>query len=261
MLTIGTDRAGARRGARSRTVVRGGSRRSPCDAGPVSTTDFDEQVPDPSHLGADQNTSEDDAIEVLSWWRSPINLLSVAVALVVLAAGIGYLVGNNRAIDDPNAVDVGYLQDMRFHHEQAVQMSLIYLDKADQDKDLALMAVDTVISQNIEIGRMIQLLRGFGQPEINETDLAMAWMNEPLPLDRMPGLASESDIIALLEADGARAHEIFVQLMTAHHEGGIHMSDHAAEHAATDEVRLMASKIAAGQRDELAEMARMTPDQ
>ncbi len=228
---------------------------------PVSTTEFDDQPGEPQQPEPDTEhlTSEPDV--VLAWWRSPINLASIVIAVAVLAAGIGYVVGNNRALDDPNAVDVGYLQDMRFHHEQAVQMSFIYLDKTEQDKDLALMAIDTVVSQNIEIGRMIQLLRNFGQPEINETDLAMAWMNEPLPLDRMPGLASDNDIVALLEADGAEAHRIFVQLMTAHHEGGIHMSDHAAEHAATDEVRLMASKIAAGQRDELAEMARMTPDQ
>jgi uncharacterized protein (DUF305 family) len=227
----------------------------------VSTTDLDHQGADPAGPADSRHGVDDSAIAVLPWWRSPVNLASIAIALVILAAGFGYVVGNNRAIDDPNAVDVGYLQDMRFHHEQAVQMSLIYLDKAQQDTDLALMAVDTVISQNIEIGRMIQLLREFGQPEINETDLAMAWMNEPLPLERMPGLATDDDIIALLEADGARAHEIFVRLMTAHHQGGIHMSDHAAEHASTAEVRLMASKIAAGQRDELAEMSRMTPDQ
>lgn len=219
----------------------------------MSTTELDDH--------ADASFGHRDDEQVRPWWQSPVNLVVTAVAAVVLAAGLGFVIGNNRAIDDPNAVDIGYLQDMRYHHEQAVQMSLIYLDKAEQDKDLALMALDTVISQNIEIGRMIQLLRDFGQPEINESDLAMTWMDEPLPLDRMPGLASEDDIAALLAADGAEAHRIFVSLMTAHHEGGIHMSDHAATHAATGEVRLMASKIAAGQRDEIAEMARMAPGQ
>jgi uncharacterized protein (DUF305 family) len=37
------------------------------------------------------------------------------------------------------------------------------------------------------------------------------------------------------------------------------MADHAAHHAATTEVREMATKIAAGQRDEIIEMARLAP--
>ena len=43
------------------------------------------------------------------------------------------MVGNNNAIPDPNATDVGFLQDMRVHHEQAVQMSQIYLDRPETD--------------------------------------------------------------------------------------------------------------------------------
>jgi uncharacterized protein (DUF305 family) len=48
-----------------------------------------------------------------------------------------------------------------------------------------------------------------------------------------------------------------VQLMTAHHEGGIHMADHAADHGANGEVRLMAEQMAGSQREEIIEMARL----
>jgi uncharacterized protein (DUF305 family) len=99
------------------------------------------------------------------------------------------------------------------------------------------------------------LLRGFGASEVNETDVAMAWMGEPVALDRMPGLATDDDIDALRRAVGPDADDVFVALMTAHHQGGVHMAEHAAEHAAVDEVRRMARSMAVAQTEEIEEMA------
>lgn len=209
------------------------------------------------------DSTEDDVVVVLPWHRNPINLVALALALVVLAAAAGFVIGNNRALVDPNDTDVGFLQDMRVHHEQAVQMSLIYLDSAAvgtnsaPDRQLATIAREILVGQNIEIGRMIQLLRGFGESEINDSDLAMGWMGHPIEANQMPGLATETDLIALAEADGVEADAIFVELMTAHHRGGIDMADLAATQAATDEVRRMAQQMADGQRDEIIEMGRL----
>jgi uncharacterized protein (DUF305 family) len=205
----------------------------------------------------DQAHADDDVVVVLPWWHNPFNLVALIVAVGVLAAGFGYLVGNNTAIADPNATDVGFLQDMRVHHEQAVQMSFIYLADPDVDPNLSTIAREIVVGQNMEIGRMIQLLRDYGKPEVNETDLSMAWMSEPVATDRMPGLATQDDLQALAAATGLDADVTFVQLMTAHHQGGIHMAEYAAEHAATAEVRLMADQMAGGQQEEIDEMARM----
>lgn len=193
--------------------------------------------------------------EVLPWWHSPLNRALVLVAAVILAAGAGFVVGNNRALPDPSSTDLGFLQDMRVHHEQAVQMALIYLDRPDTAPALQTTAREIVVGQNMEIGRMIQLLRSFGASEVNETDVAMAWMGEPVALDRMPGLATDDDIGALRGAVGAEADEVFVTLMTAHHQGGVHMAEHAADHAATDEVRRMARSMAIVQTEEIEEMA------
>jgi uncharacterized protein (DUF305 family) len=82
-------------------------------------------------------------------------------------------------------------------------------------------------------------------------------MGEAVPLDRMPGLATQDDLQALADATGDRANELFVQLMSAHHQGGIHMAEHAAMHAATAEVRLMATQMASQQAEEIAEMTRL----
>lgn len=198
----------------------------------------------------------DDGV-VLAWWHNPVNLIALALAIGLLAAAGGFVIGNNRALPDPTATDVGFLQDMRLHHEQAVQIGLIFLDLDDTDPALQTTAREIIVGQNIEIGRMIQLLRSFGESEVNETDLAMGWMSEPVPQDRMPGLATEADLRALRAARGAESDEIFVRLMTAHHEGGIHMADHAAQYAATSEVTLMARQMADGQREEIIEMGQL----
>jgi uncharacterized protein (DUF305 family) len=219
----------------------------------TSTTD-----PSTDRAGhADPADPADDTAEVLPWYHSTLNLLSTFVAVAVLAAGIGWVVGNNRALPDPNDTDIGFLQDMRVHHEQAVQMALIYLRADDRDPNLSTIAREILVGQNIEIGRFIQLLRSFGASEVNETDIAMTWMDESVPLDRMPGMATEDDLRALADADGGAADELFVTLMTAHHQGGVHMAEHAVDHAATDEVRLMAGQIARVQLEEITELARL----
>lgn len=219
------------------------------------STAVDDPTSEPTGLdGADDANDE---VTVLPWWQNPFNLVALIIAVAVLGGGFGYLVGNNSAIPDPNATDVGFLQDMRVHHEQAVQMSFIYLADDDIDGNLATIAREIVVGQNMEIGRMIQLLRDYGKPEVNETDLSMGWMGMPVATDRMPGLATQDDLQSLADATGTEADVMFVQLMTAHHQGGIDMAEHAAEHAGTAEVRLMAEQMASGQQEEIIEMGRL----
>lgn len=197
---------------------------------------------------------------VLPWWRSKLNLISVAVAIALVCSALGWVVGNNRAVPDPSRIDIGFLQDMQPHHDQAQQMAFIYLNKDDGRLALRDVARSILVSQGIEVGRMLQLLHSFGAPEANETDTAMSWMGEPTPTERMPGMATQSDIDRLVAATGPEADEIFVQLMIAHHQGGIHMSEYALAYASVGDVRALADLILKGQTDEIAELTFiMTP--
>jgi uncharacterized protein (DUF305 family) len=195
-----------------------------------------------------------DEIEILPWWQSQLNLGVLALAIAVLCGALGWVIGNNRAIPDPTAVDIGFLQDMRTHHEQAVNLGLYYLSLDNTDPNLRVIAREIVFGQGIDIGRMIQLLRQYGATETNESDVAMTWMNEPTPNDRMPGLASDADIDTLLASSGSDADKLFVDLMTAHHQGGIHMAQFALDHAHEIEVRRFAFAMIAGQTGEIDEM-------
>jgi uncharacterized protein (DUF305 family) len=199
----------------------------------------------------------DDDVVVLPWWRNPWNIGAIALAIAVLCGALGWVIGNNNALPDPNATDVGFLQDMRWHHEQAVQMGLMYLADDGSDATLRTIAREIVVTQDIEIGQMIQLLRSFGKPETNETDTAMTWMDAPTPLERMPGMATDSDLQQLLDARGADADRLFTTLMIAHHQGGIHMAEYAAQHAGVGTVRALAKSMVEGQQGEIAEMQQL----
>jgi uncharacterized protein (DUF305 family) len=167
------------------------------------------------------------------------------------------VLGNNHAQPDPSDVDVGFLQDMHWHHDQAVQMALIYLSANGTDPALRQAAEEILVGQNQEIGLMIQMLRDFGKADTNETDTGMAWMGDPTPLDSMPGMATEAQLEQLGQASGAEADQLFVQLMTAHHQGGIHMADYAEQHANESQVRDLARQISGSQAEEIAEMEQL----
>ncbi|MGA1649272.1 MAG: hypothetical protein ACO39Y_07705, partial [Ilumatobacteraceae bacterium] len=70
----------------------------------------------------DEISSDNDRDEVLvlPWWQNPLNFIALGLASLILGVGIGYFVGNRNASVSYNAADVGFLQDMRYHPEQAV---------------------------------------------------------------------------------------------------------------------------------------------
>jgi uncharacterized protein (DUF305 family) len=101
---------------------------------------------------------------------------------------------------------------------------------------------------------MIQLLRSFGESEINESDTTMLWMSMVAEPGQMPGMATDAELDELGRLSGRDADELFVALMTEHHVGGIEMAEFAADNAETDEVREMAAGMAGAQRSEIFEM-------
>ena len=108
--------------------------------------------------------------------------------------------------------------------------------------------------QQFESGYMTGLLLDAGKPAVNETGQVMAWMNEPLPTDRMPGLATQDQLDQLNQATGKAADGLFAALMIAHHQGGIHMAEYAAAHGADPDVRALADRMVKGQQGDIVEL-------
>ncbi len=195
-------------------------------------------------------------VVVLPWWQHPMNIVTLVVTAAILAAMVGWMVGDSGSRIEHNEVDTGFLQDMRVHHEQAVLMGIIYRNLPDTAPGLRTVARSIVTGQSLEVGRMIQLLRSFGESEVNETDTAMVWMGMASGVENMPGMATDDELDELGRLDGRAADELFVQLMTEHHLGGIEMAEYALANAANDEVILMATSMASAQRGEIVEMSR-----
>ena len=133
-------------------------------------------------------------------------------------------------------------------------MAFIYLGLPDTDPGLQTVARSIVVGQEIDIGRMIQMLRDMGAPEAAETDEAMAWMGMPMPAAQMPGMATDAQLEQLAASSGRAADELFVELMVAHHHGGIEMAECAVDDAGLAKVRSMAQSMITGQRGEIAEL-------
>ena len=196
---------------------------------------------------------DDDDDVVLPWYYSWWRVAAVAVGATLLAVAFTLAVTGDPK-PDADSVDAGFLQDMRTHHDQAVLLSMIYMNRPDVDPGLYTMASEVLLSQQLEVGMFVELLNGFGLPEENSTGIGMGWMGAPVPLEAMPGMASEETIAALKAAEGADADDLFTRAMIAHHEGGISMAEYARDHAETSRVREIASAVVTNQRTEINEL-------
>src|SRR3546814_20704656 len=94
---------------------------------------------------------------------------------------------------------------------------------------------------------MDEQLREWGIGREDREDVAMGWMNAPVPHDAMPGLATEEQIAHLQDTEGLAADALFLELMAEHHRGAVHMAAYAAKNAASADVRALARQMARNQ--------------
>lgn len=194
-------------------------------------------------------------------WSRPLLLL---VVLVFAGGAVGYAIGVN---ETPNGgdVEVGFMSDMLDHHDQAVTMGICAAEGA-VDPTVRNFARDVIIFQRYEMGVMEAWLgvRGVERPAYDPERQVMGWMDEPTTLADMPGLASDEDLDALCQAEGLDVDLQFLELMTEHHLGGVHMADYAAVEAESPEVRALAQTMANVQAGEIDEyrsaLQRLTTD-
>ncbi len=198
-------------------------------------------------------------------------LLLAGGAALLAAAGYAYgLRASPPQPQGPSAVDVGFAQFMRSHHDQAIVMTEILL--ADHSSKLAGMASAMQAAQLIEIGQMKGWLLLWDKPLLPASD-SMDWMllgqqppsealNRYLIACRnspggMPGLATAEELQRLRTLQGDERDRLFLQLMVKHHQGGLPMAQFAVDNARTPAVRLLAAQMVVEQTREMATMALM----
>jgi uncharacterized protein (DUF305 family) len=197
---------------------------------------------------ADAEPAAPNARRGLTWLQAAV----LGLVLAFLGGAIGYLVASRQGVPDADSLDVGFYQDMISHHEQALQMAAVQL-ASGSDPTVKSFAREILQFQSYEIGLMRQQLADWGVDPRERPDTAMGWMGEAVPVDEMPGLATEEQMDALRASEGSETDALFLELMAAHHLGGVAMADHAANHAGQDDVRELAATMARNQAIEVNE--------
>jgi uncharacterized protein (DUF305 family) len=193
-------------------------------------------------------------------WRFGIGVLALAVVASLLA---GYAIGVLTLRPDPTpgdtSAEAGFARDMITHHDQAVTMGMIAYVRATNPY-VRQLGYDIATVQQGEIGMMHQWLRDW-RLDPTGSQPRMAWMEDDLDQalvgddGLMPGMATTAQLTELREAEGTEVDRLFLELMTDHHLGGIHMIDAVLERSDHPEVAWLAGLMKAGQQKELQVMS------
>ena len=201
-------------------------------------------------------------------------VLGLAIfTLAAFAAIAGFLV-RPLVIDDAgpatsappplSAVEVGFLQDMLGHHQQAVAMGKL-IDRPGVDDAVRTLGRQIAVTQQFEMGTMSGWLRMQDAPLANPTP--MDWMTrygavaEPHAAGQhdqvtgaheMPGMATADELAALGTMPARAAEDQFLKLMQAHHYGGIAMAQDLTARSPNGLVAQLAAGMVSTQSKETA---------
>lgn len=194
--------------------------------------------------------------------------VSAAAALLVAACGLTYAAvapGGDRgdgavAVPAADSADAGFARDMAVHHQQAVEMSFVVRDRTD-DEDVRLLAYDIAQTQAGQRGMLLGWLELWDLPKVS-ADPPMTWMgmgDAPAGEDGalMPGMATRTELDELQRLSGEKAEILYLQLMTDHHRGGVHMAEACVRRCALPAERRLAQGMVEGQESEMRLMADM----
>lgn len=154
---------------------------------------------------------------------------------------------------EPNDADVMFVGMMIPHHEEAVEMADMLLDKDNVDPEVVELATAIKAAQEPEIELMKSWLE--------------AW--DSMPAEGMGGMdhgghsgmgsmgMSEEDMQALEDASGAEAGDLFLEQMIVHHEGAIVMAQDVIDEGSHPDVLELATQIISDQANEIELMRSM----
>lgn len=157
----------------------------------------------------------------------------------------GDTTASSAPVGTANAADETFATMMIPHHEQAVEMADMILDKD---------GVDTRVTE------LAQQIKDAQAPEI---ETMTGWLNEwGVSLDSGmaghdmgdDGMMDESAMTALDDADGADAARLFLEGMVMHHEGAIDMAESELADGQFPDALELAQQVIDGQSAEITTM-------
>ena len=213
------------------------------------------------------------------------------VVLILIALIAGILLGRigapvAAASPGETSAEAGFARDMQTHHNQAVEMSMILRDRSD-DAEVRLLALDIATAQSQQAGQMFAWLNSWNLPQTG-SEPEMAWMTRPA-LDGgagaregesggeregehggahsghelgelMPGLATREQLQQLRDSEGVEAERLYLELMIAHHQGGVEMAEAALARSDDPLVTPLANGMVLVQKKEVDYMTELLAD-
>ncbi|GAA5000782.1 DUF305 domain-containing protein [Streptomyces siamensis] len=191
-------------------------------------------------------------------------IAGTAAAVLVAGGAITYAVaqddGSNTAAPAADSADAGFARDMAVHHQQAVEMSYIVRDRT-KDTEVRRLAYDIAQTQANQRGMLIGWLDLWELPKVS-ADAPMTWMGmgDMASGDDgalMPGMATDAEMKKLGTLNGKQAEIFYLQLMTDHHKGGIHMAEGCVAKCKVGVEKKLAQGMVDAQQSEIRLMADM----
>jgi uncharacterized protein (DUF305 family) len=143
-----------------------------------------------------------------------------------------------------NNADVSFATDMAAHHQQAVEMSQMLLDKSDIDPRVVTLAQDIKAAQGPEIKQMKSWLSDWGQKSDNMSGMDMSGT-----------LMSDSDMNDLKSSTGLAASKLFLTQMTVHHKSALVMAKTEVDSGKNADAVKLAKNIISTQTTEITKMS------
>ena len=161
---------------------------------------------------------------------------------------------NNDSSSAFNDADVTFAQQMIPHHEQAVEMAQMAQGRASSEEVLSL-AEDIEAAQGPEIDTLQGWLETWGE-EVPASGMEHGDMGHDSG-GTMSGMMDEEQMSGLMAASGADWDQMFLEMMTEHHEGAIEMAEVEVDQGENPDAVALAEKIISDQQAEITQMQQL----
>lgn len=180
--------------------------------------------------------------------RRSLAALVTAVALTLTACADDSESANEANFND---ADVTFAKGMIPHHEQAIEMAMLAEDRAGS-REVKQLAASIEAAQDPEIQTMTGWLETWGE-DVPEHEGGMDHGSG----DDMFGMMSSQDMEELEAASGEEFDQMFLTMMTEHHEGAIEMAQIEQADGENPDALALAEKIETDQQTEIQTMQRL----
>lgn len=150
------------------------------------------------------------------------------------------------AVETPNAADLEFTAMMVPHHRQAVELAAILAGTPGVDDTSLALAAFIERDQTAEIDQMQDWLDAWSAAGTSHHGTAA--------MAGMAGMATPEQVAALDALEGVDAERRFLELMIAHHEGALEMTEPVLREGRNSFVRSVAKHVASEQQREIEAM-------